>query len=288
MKKTALVTGGAGFIGTNLIQYLLNKNMNVISVDDYSTGSRLNHIQNENVVYLNHNIADDITWIYNEDIDIIFHLAAKARIQPSFDIPIEYFKVNSTGTMNVCGLALKYNIPVIYAGSSSHHGGKFKNPYTFSKDIGEDILELYKINYGLQYSVARFYNVYGEHELIDSEYATLIGKCKYSIINNLPITIYGDGTKRRDFTHVKYIVDGLYRIYDKKSYGNVFEFGTGNNYSINEVVSMFKYNNIEYESDRKGEVINTLCDDTNAVELLGWNVNDDLESYIGNFINVSG
>ena len=153
-----LVTGGAGFVGTNLIKRLLKDGHKVISIDNYNTGLESNH--QEGCTYLNY----DIRTVYDYNFikpDIIFHMAAIARIQPSFDNPKDYFTVNANGTMNIAEWCAKTSTPLIYAGSSSKHSGKYKNPYTFSKDIGEEVLELYNKHYGLKSSITRFYNVYG-------------------------------------------------------------------------------------------------------------------------------
>ena len=137
-----LVTGGAGFIGTNLIKQLSSYHT-VVSIDDYSTGKEENHITG--CTYIKGDISQhtDIKE-YNKPIDIIFHLAAIARVQPSFKNPEKYINTNFNGTFNIVKYCVKNNIPLIYAGSSSHHSGKFKNPYTFSKDMGEEIIQLYQ------------------------------------------------------------------------------------------------------------------------------------------------
>ena len=150
-----------------------------------------------------------------EQVDIIFHLAAKARIQPSFKHPVEYFETNTNGTLNIAQYCVNNNIPLVYAGSSSHHSGKFKNPYTFTKDLSEETVELYQKLFNIQASTARFYNVYGPHHLKTGGYTTLIGRWEHLTENNQPLTIYGDGKKKRDFTHVDDIVDGVCKLINK-------------------------------------------------------------------------
>ena len=207
-----LVTGGAGFVGTNLIKQLLKKGHEVISIDDYSTGKKENHINNKNVQYIQRDILDIDKDLFIYDVDIIYHLAARARIQPSFEQPLEYIRVNYEGTLNLVQLCINKNLPLIYAGSSSHHSGKFKNPYTFSKDMGEEIIKLYRKHFGLKSSIVRFYNVYGPHQLTEGAYTTLVGRWMDNIEKDIPCEIYGDGEKRRDFTHVDDIVEGLIQI----------------------------------------------------------------------------
>ena len=272
-----LVTGGAGFVGANLIKKLLEKGHEVISVDDYSTGKKENHI--EGCQYINRDILDidPNDFIYKPDL--VYHLAAKARIQPSFKQPLEYIRVNYEGTLNIIKLCLKEGISLIYAGSSSHHSGKFKNPYTFSKDMGEEIIQLYRKHFKLRASIVRFYNVYGPHQLTEGGYTTLIGKWMDNIEKDIPCEIYGDGEKRRDFTHVDDIVRGLTKILERGTYYNDFEFGRGKNHSINEVAKMFGINPI-YKKEKPGEAQNTLCDNSIAKKLLNWGPVINLEDYI--------
>jgi UDP-glucose 4-epimerase len=260
-----LVTGGAGFVGTNLIKRLLKEGYDVTSIDNYSTGLKTNH--QEGCYYKEANIYD-FDW-RGEIYDIVFHMAATARIQPSFENPLEYFNTNANGTMQLAEHCAKNNIPVVYAGSSSHHSGKYKNPYTFSKDIGEEALELFSTCFGLKYSIARFYNVYGPYQLTEGGYTTLIGRWMNNIKKGLPCEIYGDGEQRRDFTHVDDIVDALIKIMGQQEYGRIFELGRGKNISVNEVAKMFGVNPI-YKDAKPGEARHTLCESTLALELLGW------------------
>ena len=271
-----LVTGGAGFVGTNLIKRLLADGHEVTSWDNYSTGLRTNHI--DGCKYLQYDISTVSNYKFIKP-DVIFHLAAIARIQPSFDDPIKYFTTNVNGTLNIAKYCTDNNIPLIYAGSSSHHSGKYKNPYTFSKTSGEEVLEMFKQNFGLKYVIARFYNVYGPHQLTEGGYTTLIGRWIGNIQNSRPCVIHGDGEQRRDFTHVDDIVDGLLAMHSDVAYGHTFELGRGKNYSVNEVAEMFGIKPA-YKPSKPGEARNTLCEDTSATELLGWIPQKDLVDYI--------
>ena len=279
-----LITGGAGFIGTNLIKQLLKEDHNVISVDNYSTGKKENHILHENVDYNNSDI--NYCWQLNQEkqnarFDIIFHMAAIARIQPSFERPEDYINTNFNGTYRIVQYCTKYNIPLIYAGSSSHHSGKFKNPYTFSKDLGEEIIQLYQKHFGLKASIARFYNVYGPNQLTEGGYTTLIGKWIDNIQKGIPCEIYGDGSKRRDFTHVDDIVNALIKIMHCKPYNKVFELGKGKNHSVLDVANMFNINPV-FKENKPGEAQETLADYTLAKDRLGWYPEIKLEDYIKN------
>jgi len=271
-----LVTGGAGFIGSALINKLVTSH-DVVSVDNYSSGNKENHI--EGCEYFDLDISKVSDFSFLEDVSIIFHLAASARIPSSFKDPDRYFNSNVIGTYNICKFAASKKIPLIYAGSSSHHGGRFRNPYTFTKDIGEDIILMHMKCYGMQVSIARFYNVYGPGESIDQN-ATLIGKWKGLLNLGKKLCIYGDGSKRRDFTHVDDVVDGLLRIMNKSAYGHVFEIGRGKNYSVMEVLEMFGQKDVSFEPDRPGEVDSTLCDNSLAKQILDWEPKHNLEDYI--------
>tara|TARA_B100000287_G_C20506048_1_gene731116 strand:- start:81 stop:956 length:876 start_codon:yes stop_codon:yes gene_type:complete len=285
-----LVTGGAGFIGTNLIKQLIKRGANILSIDNYTTGKKSNHVTG-NVTYIKGDVAtidfEKVAFDHfkYERIDVVYHLAAIARIQPSFEQPKEYFKTNATGTFNVAKFCADNKIPLQYSGSSSHHSGKFKNPYTFSKDIGEEIVHMFIDLYSLQASISRFYNVYGPHHLKEGGYCTLIGKWEKAYEEKKDMIIYGTGEKRRDFTHVEDIVNALILIHEKKAYSHIFELGYGSNYSINEIREMFKYPKFKYEADKPGEAFSTLCEDTLAIDLLGWRPNKTIQEYIENFIS---
>ena len=269
-----LVTGGAGFIGTNLIKRLVSQGHEVTSYDNYTTGKKKNHING-----CNYYDVDITTCTFEVDFDIVFHMAAIARIQPSFKNPKKYFNTNANGTLNISEYCSKNNIPLIYAGSSSHHSGKFKNPYTFSKDMGEEIIKLYQKHFNLQSSVVRFYNVYGPYQLTEGGYTTLIGRWLNNIKNDLPCEIYGDGEKRRDFTHVDDIVEGLIQIMEQKEYNHIFELGRGKNYSVNEVANMMGILPI-YKENKPGEAQDTLADSSWANIILNWEPKINLEDYI--------
>lgn len=278
-----LVTGGAGFVGTNLIKKLLEDGHQVTSIDNYHTGKKSNHINGAE--YIQDDISQKglgiITW---KQYDMVFHMAAVARIQPSFKNPVGYFNTNAVGTLKVVEYCVKNSVPLIFAGSSSHHSGRFKNPYTFSKDIGEDIIKLYQEHFKLKCSIARFYNVYGPFHLKEGGYTTLIGAWEKLIEEDKPLVIYGDGSKRRDFTHVDDIVDGLIKIMEKESWGHVFEFGRGQNYSVNEIADMFNKERI-YQDDKLGEAQTTLCDYTKARIILGWQPKKNITDYIKDYLS---
>jgi UDP-glucose 4-epimerase len=278
----ALVTGGAGFIGTNLIKRLLKDGHDVISIDNYSTGKKEN--EQDGCLYYDYDLS--YNYVRDDEYDVIYHLAALPRIQPSFDDPVKTFNSNVLSTLHILEYARKNDIKVVYADSSSVHGNKYVNPYTFTKYNGSELCRMYSEVYDLPVSICRFYNVYGPHQETEGEYCTVVGIFERQYKNGEPLTITGDGEQRRDFTHVDDIVDGLVRTgneYFKKC--EEFELGSGKNYSINELSNMFGE---DYPCDslpvRDGETRVSLCTDTHAHDLLNWKPRIDLKDYIKGFV----
>ena len=276
-----LVTGGAGFIGSNLIKRLVSEGHRVVSLDDYSTGDRSTHI--EGVKYINCDI-EQLEYIKGKDIDLCYHLAALSRIQPSFDDPTECFRVNVKGTESVMEWADNWDVKVVYAGSSSKHHNPSDSPYAMYKYLGEEVCKLYKKTFDVNVEVCRFYNVYGPGETTDGDYAALLGVWRTQVFNSEPITIVGDGEQRRDFTHVDDIVDALYRIglVDNK-HEDAWELGTGINYSMNDVAQMFRERygcDHVYIPDQPGNYRETLRENDDTLKLLGLNPGDKLREYI--------
>lgn len=279
-----LVTGGAGFIGTNLIKRLLSEGHRVVSLDNYSTGLKENEIQQKGVQYFDVDLTQTVNYdFFMYKPDVIFHLAAIARIQPSFEQPVYTHHSNVTATLNILEWARGLESPVVFAGSSSSNGDKFANPYTLSKSMSEQLVELYNKVYDLPTAICRFYNVYGPHQLTEGKYCTLIGIFETLYKEGRPLTITGDGEQRRDFTHVDDIVDGLIRCGEsiQDVSGELFELGRGKNYSVNEIARAFGENYpAVYIDGKKGEMRETLCEDENANELLGWNPSLDVIDFI--------
>lgn len=281
--KKALVTGGAGFIATNLINALLANNIKVVSLDNYSTGYKFNEV--EGVEYFNLDI-EQIEKINEKDFDICFHLAAQSRVQPSFENPQESIRVNVNGTMKVMEWAKKRNVKVIYAGSSSKHHDPSDSPYAMTKFLGEEICKLYKNSFNVNVEITRFYNAYGPFEPLDEKFGNVIGIWQVMAKKNKALTIVGDGNQKRDFTHVFDIVDGLLRIADTDiKHKDAWEIGTGINYSINQLFQMFKEKfNVDatYIPDQKGNYRETLRVNDDLLNLLNWQPKDRLRNYIAN------
>ena len=275
-----LVTGGVGFIGTALIKKLLNEGYNVHSLDNYEVGLKENEVEG-----CNYHVGDiENIHLMDKDFDLIFHLAALSRIQPSFNNPTETFRVNTIGTQDVCEFARLSGAKVIYAGSSSRWHNPYQSPYAACKHMGEEACKMYKKTYGMDIEIVRFYNVYGPGEIVDGDWAAVVGKWRRQVKNGEPITIVGDGEQRRDFTHIGDIIEGLWKIGVKDiKHEDAWELGTGMNYSINEVYNWFK-ERFEVESitipDQSGNYRETIRENDDSLKKLNWKPTDQLKNYI--------
>ena len=286
-----LVTGGVGFVGTNLIKRLLKDGHEVVSIDNYSTGFKEN--EQEGCEYHNFNLQHIYDFdSYMENPDVVFHLAALARIQPSIEDPVTAIQNNFDSTLNILEWARSKQCPLVFAGSSSFHHGLWGSPYAWSKFGGEQLCELYSRVYGLPTTICRFYNVYGPHQLESGTYATVIGIFEKQYREGKPLTVTGDGEQRRDFTHIDDIVDGIVKcheamhgVVDMRYAGEIFELGSGVNHSILEVTEMFGQDVVEYIPARPGEYDVTLCDYSKANQILDWSPKKKLSKYIKGIIN---
>ena len=284
-----LVTGGAGFVGANLIKRLVDEGHDVVSIDNYSTGKKEN--EQKECVYYDLDISNNPIESVVGKQDLVFHLAARARILPSIQNPAYTLMNNLNSSIRVLDYVRSKRIPIVFAGSSSSNGNIYSNPYTFSKSSGEGLFELYNKLYDIPMSICRFYNVYGEYQLTEGAYCTVLGIFQKLYEEGKPLTITGDGEQRRDFTYVGDIVDGLWRcgehlVYrnSSKTNGQTFELGRGKNYSINEIAGAFGDYPTEYIDKRPGEMRNTLNTDTKAKDLLGWKPTVDILDYIKKYI----
>ena len=282
-----LVTGGLRFVGSHLVDYLVDveKVKGVVVIDNLSSESSSRDYMRDDVTYWIDDIANLNTYRYSgEEFDVIYHLAALARIQPSFKDPLKYLSIDMMGTAHVCEMARSSKAKLVYAGSSSAFGGPMLNPYAFAKFTGEQCCEMYSKVYGLSTVSARFFNVFGDRQPVSGPYATVVGIFEKQTLEKTPLTITGNGEQRRDFTHVDDIVTGLVALSKKEYKGDVYQLGTGTNYSINDLADLFKGEK-KYIPSRPGEAWETLADISKTVKDTGWLPTVNLGTYVKDFLS---
>lgn len=282
----SIVTGSLGFIGSNLVDKLIEEGHEVLGLDNISTGSL--HYLNKKAKFLNLDIRDN--YLENKTIkdfnpEVIFHLAAQSRVQPSFKTPKFSLETNSQGTVNILELARLIGSRVVYAGSSAFYFDPYANPYVYSKWIGEEHCKLYNKLYNVPVAIARFFNVFGNRMTSHGENAAVLGIFERQKINNEELTVTGTGEKRRDFCHVEDICSGLIAMSKDNWNCEIFNLGSGINYSINEVARMFNPIGIKYLPNCPGEALETLADISFTTEKLGWTPKHNLKDYINEFLN---
>lgn len=293
-----LVTGGKGFIGSHISECLRNEGHQVIVIDDESAAENQVFYEIDGVEYHKLDICDEKTDSLYDGVDFVFHLAARSRIQPSISNPRETFRVNVLGTQRVLENCKNYSVKrLIYSASSSCYGKinrpPFKEtmttdcqtPYSLSKHMGEDLCKLYSRVWNVKTVILRYFNVYGPREPLKGRYAPVIGLFKRQTKENKPHTIVGTGKQRRDFTYIDDVVNAsilsikLDCVY---AYGDIFNIGTGKNYSINEISSLIGDEKIQIPT-RAGEAFETLADNSKARSLLNWSPKYDLKDVINDY-----
>lgn len=298
--KKAIVTGGAGFIGSHIVDRLVNEGYKVIVIDNESAETNDVFYHNSKAEYYKISIEDyDLIEPLFKDVEYVFHLAAVARIQLTMYKPEVAVSVNYNGTHNVLRASKKHNVKkVIYSSTSSAYGLKNPiplkenmpknclNPYSVTKTGGEDLCKLYNDIYNLPTVIFRYFNVYGDRHPTKGQYAPLIGLFARQILEGNKMTVVGDGHQTRDYTNVKDVVEANFLAAinnDKKINGEIFNIGCGKNYSVLDIANMLKLDYYEYIPPRPGEARDTLADISKAKKMLKWEPKINVKDWITNY-----
>lgn len=296
----SLVTGGAGFIGSHIVDKLLQLGHQVVVIDNETSQVHDHFYYNTKAKYYKLDIADyeDTKHLY-KDVNFVFHCAAESRIQPTILNPLGAIKTNVLGTGTVLQCSREAGVEkVIYSSTSSSYGLKnvsplvetmfddCLNPYSVSKASGEKLCEMYTKLFGLKTIIFRYFNVYGEREPLRGPYAPVVGLFLRQHAAGEALTVVPDGTQRRDFTHVDDVVNAniLAIITEHTRYGEVFNVGTGINLSVLELAAMISDRTVMI-APRLAEAYITLADNKKIQEVLGWTPTQRLEDYVRSKLN---
>ena len=293
--KTHLVTGGAGFIGSHVVNLLIEKGDKVIVVDNLSNGKKENVHKDAQLVILD--IAEDLNKPNLQElmsgVDTVFHLAALPRVQPSIENPEEFNKVNVGGTLNVLVAARDAKVRrVVYSASSSAYGEATVfptpethptdplSPYGLQKLIGEQYCRVFYHCYGLETVSLRYFNVFGEGMSTEGAYCLVMGIFAKQILEGKPMTIVGDGEQRRDFTYVGDLAKANLLASESENVGKgeVVNIGNGDNRSVNDIAALMGGPTVHI--DPRIEPKETLAHNTKAKELLGWRPEVQVEDWL--------
>ena len=277
-QKMILITGGAGFVGSNLCERLVAEGYRVISLDNYFTGSTDNHIDG---VEYREGHTKDIARLVPETPDLLYHLGEYSRTEQSHFEPEIVFDLNTVGTFSVLEFVREKKCKLIYAGSSTKFAdgglGRDQSPYAFTKATNTELVRNYGTWYGINYAITYFYNVYGNREIASGPYATVIARFIDRYKKGEPLTVTAPGTQKRIFTHVDDIVDGLI-VVGEKGMGDEFGLGAAESYSILDIAEMFNVP-IEMTPEKAGNRMNAVLDTTQS-NAIGWQPHKRVEDYI--------
>lgn len=285
--KTILITGGAGFVGTNLIKFLIKQKSisKIISLDNYYSGSVSNHIKSKKVKYIKGSTLqiNSNNKLSKINLDLVFHFAEFSRIYPSFKFVKDCYKINMAGTFEVLQFCINKNCKIVYSASSSTLGqNKNLSPYSFTKYHNENLIKNYSKWFNLKYTIVYFYNVYGPNQIKEGRMQAVIGIFENLYLQNKPLTVVRPGTQKRDFTHVDDIVRGTY-LASLKTENKSYHIGSGKNYTLLEVAKMFK-SKLIFIDERPGERFSSLSNSLKAKKDFGYIPKKDIKKYIKDFI----
>lgn len=289
----SLVTGAAGFIGSNIVDYLLEQGHKVVCVDNESSDAHDNPYWNSNTTNIRGDIRDyTLMSSAMVGVDYVFHLAAEARIQPSIENPINAVSINDLGTATILQCAREANVKrLIFSSTSSAYGMNESpnvetqipdplNPYSVTKLNGENLCKMYNSLFGLKTTILRYFNVFGPNQPVRGQYAPVIGIFDRQKSNGEALTIVGDGSQRRDFVYVKDVARANYlaAISDLDE-TEVFNVGTGKNYSVKEIANAIS-DLQTHIPEREGEMKITLANVDKIEKYLGWKPEVDVMNWI--------
>ena len=295
----SIVTGGAGFIGSHIVDRLVNDGHEVIVIDDESANTHEEFYKNKKAEYVKYSVQDyyDIK-DYFENTDYVFHLAAESRIQPCVKNPVIAYMANALGTCSVLQACKEAGVKrLVYSSTSAAYGLSNKpplkenmipdclNPYSTSKVAGEELCKMFYRLYGVETVVLRYFNVYGDRQPTEGQYAPVIGLFQKQRDEQMPLTVVGDGQQTRDFTNVLDVVEAniaASKTENKKALGQIFNIGAGKSISIMDLVEMIRSEEGIYINlpERPGEARHSRADNSKAREILGWEPKVNLEEWI--------
>ena len=294
-----IVTGGAGFIGSHLVDRLVDEGHKVLVIDDLSADSHEQFYFNDGAEYSYYSVSDYYNIRHHfEGVDLVFHLAAESRIQPCIQNPVMATLTNTVGTCSVLQAAQEAGVKrVMYSSTSAAYGvahpiplnedmeNDCLNAYSVTKVAGEELCKMFYKLYGLETVIFRYFNVYGDRQPTSGQYAPVVGLFQRQLKEETPLTVVGDGLQSRDFTHVSDVVEANLKAAfteNKRAFGQTFNIGAGKNYTVMDLVKMVGGEDAFYINlpERLGEARHSKSDTSKAKEILEWEAKVDLGEWL--------